>query len=173
MEDELHHVQQLQQDVGDLKREGEAILGQSNRINLGGYSMHNNQWAYGNFSPYTRSYEHNSYDCYEGNKFEPRNGYNSKSYNRVPRNKVRNGGNYKNGSITMVERYDDSYEHYEHNYGSKNMYSEHNDSYNYRVYNCKRSSQTLGTTSRPFNYNNLKLLFCGSKKWNHFSIPMV
>ncbi|KAI5681258.1 hypothetical protein M9H77_02485 [Catharanthus roseus] len=46
-------------------------------------------------------------------------------------------------------------------------------------YSCGRGSQTLGTTSRPLSYNNLKLplLWCtfglkiiwhGSKKWNHF-----
>ncbi|KAI5673136.1 hypothetical protein M9H77_13500 [Catharanthus roseus] len=43
------------------------------------------------------------------------------------------------------------------------MYNEHNDSYYYGGYNCKRSSPTLGTTSRPLSYNNLKFaLFWGT-----------
>ncbi|KAI5653135.1 hypothetical protein M9H77_30322 [Catharanthus roseus] len=46
----------------------------------------------GNFSPHARSYEHNSYDCYEGNKLGARNCYNDTSCKRVPRNKVRNEG---------------------------------------------------------------------------------
>ncbi|KAI5667725.1 hypothetical protein M9H77_17578 [Catharanthus roseus] len=117
----------LAKDVGDLKREEEAILEQRSRSNLGGHLMHNNQWAYGNFSPHARTYEHNSYDFYEGNRFGARNGHNNKSYKSVPRNEVRNKGN--------VERYHDSYDHYEHNYGSKNMYNEHNDSYSYGKYN--------------------------------------
>ncbi|KAI5676366.1 hypothetical protein M9H77_07316 [Catharanthus roseus] len=39
------------------------------------------------------------------------------------------------------------------------MYNEHNDSPSYNGYNFRRSSQTLGTRSRPFSYNNLKLYF--------------
>ncbi|KAI5662306.1 hypothetical protein M9H77_21629 [Catharanthus roseus] len=58
-----------------------------------------------------------------------------------------------------IESYHDSCDHYEHSYGSKNMYNEHNDSYNYGAYSCGRSSQTLRTTSRPLSYNNLKLPF--------------
>ncbi|KAI5672803.1 hypothetical protein M9H77_13167 [Catharanthus roseus] len=77
-----------------LKREDEAILEQSSRRNLGGHFMHNNQWGYGNFSPHARSYEHNSYDCYEGNRLGARNYYNDRSYERVLRNEVRNGRNY-------------------------------------------------------------------------------
>ncbi|KAI5664102.1 hypothetical protein M9H77_23425 [Catharanthus roseus] len=60
-----------------------------------------------------------------------------------------------------VERYHDSFDHYEHSYGSKNMCNEHNDSYSYGGYNCRISSQTLGTTSRPLNYNNFKLPLLG------------
>ncbi|KAI5681041.1 hypothetical protein M9H77_02268 [Catharanthus roseus] len=104
MEDDLCYVQQalegleqrlscLVKGVKDLKREEEAFLEQSSRRNLGGHSMHYNQWAYGNFSPYAKYYEHNSYDCFEGNRLGARNVYNDKSYNRVPRNEVRNGGN--------------------------------------------------------------------------------
>lgn len=48
----------------------------------------------GNFSPHVRSYEHDSYDCYEGTKLGDRNYYNDRSYERAPRNEVRNGGNY-------------------------------------------------------------------------------
>ncbi|KAI5663057.1 hypothetical protein M9H77_22380 [Catharanthus roseus] len=204
MEDKFHHVQRIQQAleglmqqlsciskiVGDLKREEEAILEQSSRRNHGGLSMHNNQWIYGNFSLYARSYKQNSYDVYEGNRLGTRNGYNDKSYKKVLRNKVTNGGNYVNMDGRFhkrtrdVERYYDSHEHYEHSYGSKNMYNEHNDSYNYGGCNSTRSSQTLGTTSIPLSYNNLKLSFCvelfvlmiikyGSKMWNHYSIPMT
>ncbi|KAI5676624.1 hypothetical protein M9H77_07574 [Catharanthus roseus] len=150
MEDELRHIRQaiegldqqlscLTKDVGDLKREEEAILEQSSRRNIGVHPMHNDQWAYGNFSPFVRSYEYNFNDCYK----------------KVPRNEVRNGGNY----VKLDE-----------SYGSKNMYNEHNDSYSYRGYNYRRSSQTLGTTSRPLI---LMITKHGSKKWNHCSIPMV
>ncbi|KAI5667666.1 hypothetical protein M9H77_17519 [Catharanthus roseus] len=56
--------------------------------------------------------------------------------------------------------------------------------YNCRGYSCGRSSQTLGTISRPLSYNNLKLplygvllvlmiMKHGSKKWNHCSILMI
>ncbi|KAI5667602.1 hypothetical protein M9H77_17455 [Catharanthus roseus] len=87
----------------------------------------------GNFSPHTRSYEHNSYDCYEGNRFGARNDYNDRSYIRVLRNEVRNEGNYVKMDERFhkrrgnVERCHDSYDHYKHSYGSKNMYNEHND----------------------------------------------
>ncbi|KAI5672690.1 hypothetical protein M9H77_13054 [Catharanthus roseus] len=40
-------------------------------------------------------------------------------------------------------------------------YEGYYDSYNYGGYNCRRSSQTLETTSRPLSYNSLKLpLLC-------------
>ncbi|KAI5653075.1 hypothetical protein M9H77_30262 [Catharanthus roseus] len=39
----------------------------------------------------------------------------------------------------------------------KGDYEGYYDSYNYGGYNYRRSSQTLGTTSRPLIYNNLKL----------------
>ncbi|KAI5672688.1 hypothetical protein M9H77_13052 [Catharanthus roseus] len=96
------------------------------------------QWRYDNFSLYARSYEHNSYDYYEGNRV--RNYYNDRSYERAPRNEVGNGGNYVRMDERIqkrkgdVERYYDSYDHYVYNYGSENMY-EHNDTYSYRGYN--------------------------------------
>ncbi|KAI5681908.1 hypothetical protein M9H77_03136 [Catharanthus roseus] len=62
----------LAKDVGDIKREEEDIL-EISRRNLGGHSMHNNQWAYGTFSPYARTSDHNSYKCYEGNRLGARN----------------------------------------------------------------------------------------------------
>ncbi|KAI5663504.1 hypothetical protein M9H77_22827 [Catharanthus roseus] len=62
--------------------------------NIGGYVTSHTQWGYGNFSSYARSYEHNSYDCYESNRLGTRNGHNDRTYNTVPRNEVRNGGNY-------------------------------------------------------------------------------
>ncbi|KAI5652961.1 hypothetical protein M9H77_30148 [Catharanthus roseus] len=82
--------------VKDLKREEEANYEQSSGRDLGGHSAHDNQWRYGNFSPPARSYEHNFYDCYEGNRFRTRNYYNDTSCKRVSRNDVRNGGNYVN-----------------------------------------------------------------------------
>ncbi|KAI5672625.1 hypothetical protein M9H77_12989 [Catharanthus roseus] len=167
----------LAKDVGDLKRDEEAIFEQSSIRNLGGHSTHNNQWGYGNFSPYDRSYEHNSYDCY-GNK------------RKSSKNEVRNGGNYvktderfhkKRGN---VERYYDNYDHYEHSYCIKNMYNEYNDSFNHGRYSCGRSSQTLRTILCALSYNNLKLPFLwaffilmlmkhGREKWNLCSIPMM
>ncbi|KAI5663397.1 hypothetical protein M9H77_22720 [Catharanthus roseus] len=82
--------------VKDLRREEEAIFEQSNRRNLGRHLMHNNQWEYGNFSSHARSYGHNFYDCYEGNRLGTRNGYYDTSCKRVLRIDVRNGGNYVN-----------------------------------------------------------------------------
>ncbi|KAI5672421.1 hypothetical protein M9H77_12785 [Catharanthus roseus] len=69
----------------------------------------------GNFFPHARSYEHNSYDCYEGNRLGARNGYMIDHM----RDSIKIRGN--------VERCDRSYDNYEHSYGSKNMYNEHND----------------------------------------------
>ncbi|KAI5681378.1 hypothetical protein M9H77_02605 [Catharanthus roseus] len=107
MEDDLRHVKQalegleqqlsyLAKGVKDLRRKEETILEQSSRRNLGGHPMHNNQWGYCNFSPHARSYERNSYDCYEGKRVRTRNGHNYRTYNRVPRTEVRNKGNYVN-----------------------------------------------------------------------------
>ncbi|KAI5652470.1 hypothetical protein M9H77_29657 [Catharanthus roseus] len=154
MEDDLHRVQQalegleqqlscLAKGVKDLRREEEAILEQSNRRNLGGYLMHNNQREYGNFSPHARSYENNSYDCYESNRFGARDCHNDISCKGVPRNDVRNGRNYMN----MDERFHKRRDKYEGYYNS----------YNYGGYKYRRSSQTLENTSRPLSYNNLKL----------------
>ncbi|KAI5653021.1 hypothetical protein M9H77_30208 [Catharanthus roseus] len=142
MEKDLRHVQQalegmeqqlscLAKDVKDLKGEEEAIFEQSSRRDFGGYPMQDNQWGYGKFSSYARSYAHNFYDCYEGNIFGIRNDYNDTSCKRVPRNDARNGGNY----VNIDERF-------------------------YK--NKRRSSQAMGTTSRPLSHNNLKLpLLCG------------
>ncbi|KAI5663385.1 hypothetical protein M9H77_22708 [Catharanthus roseus] len=96
-----------------------------------------------------RSYEHNFYDCYEGNRFGARNDYNDISCKRVPGNDVRNGGNYAN----MDERF----------HKRKGDYEGYYESYNHVGYNYRRISQALGTTSRPLSYNNLKLpLSCGT-----------
>ncbi|KAI5673882.1 hypothetical protein M9H77_14246 [Catharanthus roseus] len=94
----------------------------------------------GNFSHHARSYEHNSYDCHEGNRLGARMRYNDTSSKGVPRYKVKNGGNY----MKMDERFHKrrgnfdrchvSYDHYKHSYGSENMYNEHNDSYSYGGY---------------------------------------
>ncbi|KAI5682379.1 hypothetical protein M9H77_03607 [Catharanthus roseus] len=51
--------------------------------NIGGHITSHTQWGYGNFSPYVRTFEYNSYDCYEDNTFGTRNGYNDRSYKRV------------------------------------------------------------------------------------------
>ncbi|KAI5676631.1 hypothetical protein M9H77_07581 [Catharanthus roseus] len=111
--------------------------------------MHDNQWGYGNFSPHARSYVNNFYDCYEGIRFGTRNDFNDTFCKRVPRNDVRNGGNYVNMDERLHKR--------------KGDYEGYFDSYNCGGYNCRRNSQTLGTTSRPFSYNNLKLpLLCGT-----------
>ncbi|KAI5676929.1 hypothetical protein M9H77_07879 [Catharanthus roseus] len=141
MEDDLHNVEQALEGfvqhlsclkgVKDLRREEEAILEQSSRRrNLGGHPMHSNEWAY-------------------GNRLGTRNGYHDTSCKRVPRNDIRNGGNYVNIDEWFHKRKCD----YE---GSCN-------SYNYGGYNCGRNSQTFGTTFRPLSYNNLKLpVLCGT-----------
>ncbi|KAI5669014.1 hypothetical protein M9H77_18867 [Catharanthus roseus] len=90
--------------------------------------------GYGNFSPHVGSYEHNSYDFYEGIRFGTRND-------------VRDGGSY----VNMDERF----------HKRKSDYEGYYDSYNYGGYNYRKGSQTLVTTSRPPSYNNLKLPFCG------------
>ncbi|KAI5676622.1 hypothetical protein M9H77_07572 [Catharanthus roseus] len=94
-----------------LKEEEDAILEQSSGRNPCGHSMHNIQWAYDNFSPYARSYEHNSYDRYEGNRLGARNGFNDKSYKRVQRNEIRKEGHYVNMDGIFHKRRDD-YERY-------------------------------------------------------------
>ncbi|KAI5681064.1 hypothetical protein M9H77_02291 [Catharanthus roseus] len=105
--------------------------------------------GYGNFSPHARFYEHNSYDCYEGNRLGTKNGHNDRTYNRGQRNEVRNEGNYVNMDGRFHKRRGD--------------YKGYYDSYSYGGYNCRRSSQTLGTTSRPLSSNNFKLpLLCGT-----------
>ncbi|KAI5672398.1 hypothetical protein M9H77_12762 [Catharanthus roseus] len=92
MEEDLRHVQKalegledqlscLAKGVEDLKREEEAILEQSNRRSLSGRPMHNNHWRYGKFSFHARSYKHNSYDIYEGNRLDSHN-YGGHNYRR-------------------------------------------------------------------------------------------
>ncbi|KAI5681691.1 hypothetical protein M9H77_02919 [Catharanthus roseus] len=140
-------LSRLAKDVKDLKREEETIFEQSSRRDFGGHPMQDNQWGPGNFSSHARSYEHNSYDCYDGNIFGTRNVYNDTYCKRIPRNNVRNGGNY----VNMDERFPKR----------KGDYEEYYDSYYYWGYNYRRTSQTLGVTSRPLSYNNLKLpLLC-------------
>ncbi|KAI5663807.1 hypothetical protein M9H77_23130 [Catharanthus roseus] len=58
--------------------------------NIGCHVTSHTQWGYGIFSPHTRTFEHNSYDCYEGNRLGARNGYNDISCKRFPRNEVKN-----------------------------------------------------------------------------------
>ncbi|KAI5681058.1 hypothetical protein M9H77_02285 [Catharanthus roseus] len=65
------------------------------------------------------------------------------------RNKVRNGRNY----VYMDDRF----------HKRKGDYEGYYESYNYGGYNCRKTSQTLGTTSRPLSNNKLKLpLLCGT-----------
>ncbi|KAI5682758.1 hypothetical protein M9H77_03986 [Catharanthus roseus] len=129
MEEDLRHVQQalegleqqlscLAKGVKDLKREKETILEQSSKRNLGRHRMHDNQWGYGNFSAHARSYEHNSYNCYESNRLGARDCYNDKSCKGVSRNIVRNGGNYVNIDERFHKRRDDYEGYYDsYNYG--------------------------------------------------------
>ncbi|KAI5666992.1 hypothetical protein M9H77_16845 [Catharanthus roseus] len=142
MEDEFHHLSCLAKGVNDFKREEETNYEQSSGRYLGG-QMHDNQWGYGNFSPHARSYDHNFYDCYEANRFGTRNDYNDTSCKRIPRNDARNGGNY----VNMYKRF----------HKRQGDYDGYYEIYNYGGYNCRRSSQTLGTISKPLSYNNLKL----------------
>ncbi|KAI5667722.1 hypothetical protein M9H77_17575 [Catharanthus roseus] len=58
-------------------------------------------------------------------------------------NEVRNEGNYVNKDGRFHKRRGD--------------YEEYYDSYSHEGYNGRTSSQTLGTTSRPLSFNNLKL----------------
>ncbi|KAI5673660.1 hypothetical protein M9H77_14024 [Catharanthus roseus] len=101
--------------------------------NIGGHVTSHTQWGYGNFSLHSRTVEHNSYDCYEGYRIGSKNGYNGTFCKRVPRNEVKNGENYVKIDESShkrkgdAERYHDSYDHYDHSYGSKDMYIEHND----------------------------------------------
>ncbi|KAI5653127.1 hypothetical protein M9H77_30314 [Catharanthus roseus] len=95
----------LARGVKDLKRVEEANYEQSSGRDFGEHIMHANQLGYGNFSPHARSYEHNSYDCYEGNRFGTRNDF-------------RNGGNYVNMNDRFHKRkgdykgYYDSYNNF-------------------------------------------------------------
>ncbi|KAI5664559.1 hypothetical protein M9H77_23882 [Catharanthus roseus] len=132
--------------VKHLRREEEAILEQSNRRNLGGYPMRNNQWDMVTFL-LMLDLKHKSYDCYESNKVRARDCYYDISCKGVPRNDVINGGgNYVNKDERFHKRRDDFGEYY--------------DSYCYGGYNYARSSQALGTTSRPIIYKfKLPLLY--------------
>ncbi|KAI5681765.1 hypothetical protein M9H77_02993 [Catharanthus roseus] len=69
--------------------------------NIRGQVISHTQRIYGNFTPHARTFEHNSYDYYGDNRLGTRNGYNDKSYKRVPRNEVKNGGNY----VKMDEKF--------------------------------------------------------------------
>ncbi|KAI5677712.1 hypothetical protein M9H77_08662 [Catharanthus roseus] len=97
-------IQELQLIRKDIKEMRGNITNLSmehrDQSNIGGHVTSHTQQGYGNFSPYARFYEHNSYDCYESNRLGARNGYNDKSYKRAPRHEVRNGGNY----VKMDER---------------------------------------------------------------------
>ncbi|KAI5667366.1 hypothetical protein M9H77_17219 [Catharanthus roseus] len=99
-------------------------------------------WELGTYR--SRSYEHNSYDCYKSNRLGGRDCYNEISCKGVPRNEVRNGGNYVNVDERFHKRRDDC--------------EGYNENYNYGGYNYRRSSQTLGTISRHLSCNKLKLL---------------
>ncbi|KAI5677424.1 hypothetical protein M9H77_08374 [Catharanthus roseus] len=132
-------MQELQLMRNDMKemRGNITNLFMENRdqSNIREHTTSHTQWGYGNFSPQGGTFEHNSYDCYKCNRLGARNGYNDTYCKRVPRNEL----------------------------GSKNMSNENSDSYSYGKYNCRRCSQTLGTTSKLFNYNNSKLpLLCGT-----------
>ncbi|KAI5663072.1 hypothetical protein M9H77_22395 [Catharanthus roseus] len=82
----------------------------------------------------TRSCELYSYDCYESNRLGARDCYN---------------GN----SVNMDKRF----------HKRKGDYEGYYESYNFEGYNCRRSFQTLGTTSRLLSYNKFKLpLSCGT-----------
>ncbi|KAI5649354.1 hypothetical protein M9H77_35359 [Catharanthus roseus] len=105
MEDELHHVQHpvegleqqlscLAKGMGKLKREKEASFE-------------------------TKSYEHNSNDWYEDNRFGTRHGYMIDLIREFQEMKFHK----RRGDI---RRYHGRHDHYKHSYGSKNMYNEYN-----------------------------------------------
>ncbi|KAI5659368.1 hypothetical protein M9H77_28161 [Catharanthus roseus] len=77
--------------------------------------------GYSNFSSHTRSYERNSYDCYEGNRFGTRNDFNDISCKRVQRNDVRNRGNYVNMDERFHKRKGD-YEGYDVSYNNLKLH---------------------------------------------------
>ncbi|KAI5681189.1 hypothetical protein M9H77_02416 [Catharanthus roseus] len=99
-----------------------------NVVNAYGGNNHGN----GNFTPKTNirvgnfsRHAHNFYDCYGGNRVGAKNYYNDRTYERAPRNKVRNGENYVKMDEMFhkrrgnVERCHDSHKHYEHSHGLK------------------------------------------------------
>ncbi|KAI5649979.1 hypothetical protein M9H77_35984 [Catharanthus roseus] len=61
----------------DMKEMGGNITNVSiehrDQSNIGGHITSHTQWGYYNFSPHARTFEHNSYDCYEGNGLGTRN----------------------------------------------------------------------------------------------------
>ncbi|KAI5667949.1 hypothetical protein M9H77_17802 [Catharanthus roseus] len=108
-------LQLMRKDLTDIRGNMTNLsMEHRGRNNIRQHVTSHTQWGSGNFSPYARLYEHNSYDCYDGNRLETRNGYNDRSYKRVPRNEIRNEGNYVNMDGRFHKRRDD----YEKYYGS-------------------------------------------------------
>ncbi|KAI5650223.1 hypothetical protein M9H77_36228 [Catharanthus roseus] len=124
--------------VKDLKREEEAIFEQSSRRDFGGHPI---------------SYEHNSYDCYEGNRFGTRND-------------VRNGGNYVNMDEIFHKRKGDNEGYY--------------DSYNYGGHNYRKGIEDKGRNMEkelgaileelPINLSLNPSLMCYESYLSHVSI---
>ncbi|KAI5669021.1 hypothetical protein M9H77_18874 [Catharanthus roseus] len=59
-------------------------------------SLQEDKMVVGNFSPCTRSFEHTSYKCSEGNRIEAENGITDRPFERVPRKETRNEKDYMN-----------------------------------------------------------------------------
>ncbi|KAI5664124.1 hypothetical protein M9H77_23447 [Catharanthus roseus] len=58
-------LQQMRKGVMNMRRNMTNLpMEYGGRNNIREYVTSHTQWGYGNFFPYARSYEHNSYDCY-------------------------------------------------------------------------------------------------------------
>ncbi|KAI5668808.1 hypothetical protein M9H77_18661 [Catharanthus roseus] len=101
-------LQHMTKDISDMRGKITSLsVKYGDRNNMEEHITSHSQWGYGNFFPYARSYKHNSYDCCEGNRLGARNGYNDRPYKRVPRNEIRNEGNYVHMDGRFHKRRDD------------------------------------------------------------------
>ncbi|KAI5653971.1 hypothetical protein M9H77_31158 [Catharanthus roseus] len=77
----MQELQLMRKDMNEMR--GNIInlsMEHRNQSNIGGHVTSHTQWGYCDFSPHVRTFEHNSYDRYEGNILVAKNGYNDTSY---------------------------------------------------------------------------------------------
>ncbi|KAI5663711.1 hypothetical protein M9H77_23034 [Catharanthus roseus] len=65
----MQELQLMRKDMKEMRGNiTNLFVEHRDQSNTGGHFTSHTQWGYGNFSPHARSYEHNSNNCYDGNK---------------------------------------------------------------------------------------------------------